>query len=60
MAYAAATATLSDRRRFPSFFRTYPSDGNFVPVVVDLILSYGWRQVLVFTEDVNLFLEVIL
>ena len=58
VSYAASAPLLSDRTRFPSFFRTYPSDVNSVPAFVALLRSFGWKKVCVITEEVNLFLQV--
>ncbi len=55
VSYASSSIELSDRRRFPNFFRTYPSDA---PAIVSLIQEYGWRRISFITQDESLFTEV--
>ncbi|XP_064390848.1 gamma-aminobutyric acid type B receptor subunit 2-like [Halichondria panicea] len=57
IAYVSSSIELSDRSRFPNFFRTYPSDADFAPAVVTLIEKYGWRQMGFITQDEGLFTE---
>ena len=58
IAYVSSSIELSDRNRFPNFFRTYPSDADFAPAIVTLIQEYGWRQMGFITQDEGLFTEV--
>lgn len=58
VSYSAAAAQLSDRTAFPSLFRTYPSDGDFVPAFVGLVRGLGWKRFFIFTEESPLFTGV--
>ncbi|XP_029028049.3 extracellular calcium-sensing receptor-like [Betta splendens] len=42
VSYFATCSCLSDRRRFPSFFRTIPNDAFQVRVVVQVLKHFGW------------------
>lgn len=58
MSYVSATPLLSNRDLYPNFFRTHPSDENFIPGMVALLNFYGWKRVLIITEEATVFLEV--
>ena len=58
MGYVAAAPSLSDRNQFKSYYRTYPSDANFVPALVSFIGYYKWKKLLIITENANTFITV--
>ena len=58
MGYVSAAPSLSDRSRFKSYYRTYPSDAIFVPAVVSFISYYNWKKLLIITENANTFITV--
>ncbi|XP_064390840.1 gamma-aminobutyric acid type B receptor subunit 2-like [Halichondria panicea] len=59
ISYASSLTELSNRERFPNFFRTYPSDTIFTPAIVSLIREYGWKRIAFITQDERLFTETL-
>ncbi|KAG5264764.1 hypothetical protein AALO_G00257780 [Alosa alosa] len=58
LSFAATTPVLADKKKYPNFFRTVPSDNAVNPAVVKLINFYNWSRVGTLTQDVQRFSEV--
>ena len=58
MGYVAAAPSLSDRDLFKSYYRTYPSDANFVPTLISFVEYYKWKKLLIISENANTFITV--
>lgn len=55
MAYVSASPLLSNRVRYPNFYRTYTSDALIAPAFVQLVKSFGWKRIMIITENEPLF-----
>ncbi|XP_056143038.1 gamma-aminobutyric acid type B receptor subunit 2-like [Lampris incognitus] len=51
LSFAAPAPGLSDRRRFPNFFSTVPSDRAVNRAVVELLRSFSWSRVALLTQE---------
>lgn len=55
--YGASSPALSDRARFPTFFRTHPSATIHNPTRIRLFEKYGWSRVAIILETEEVFIE---
>lgn len=55
--YGASSPALSDRSRFPTFFRTHPSATIHNPTRIKLFQKYGWSRVAIILETEEVFIE---
>ncbi|XP_038071683.1 uncharacterized protein LOC119740441 [Patiria miniata] len=55
MSYGAASSALSNRKKFPFFYRTYMPDAMYNPARIRLMREYGWRRVATIHENHELF-----
>ncbi|XP_065920338.1 gamma-aminobutyric acid type B receptor subunit 2-like isoform X3 [Dysidea avara] len=58
VSYTASSPDLNNTNRFPTFFRAISSDISTVAANVATIRQFGWRQVAIITQNVELFREV--
>ncbi|XP_061114576.1 gamma-aminobutyric acid type B receptor subunit 2 [Conger conger] len=58
LSFAATTPVLADKKKYPNFFRTVPSDNAVNPAVVKFLNHYNWTRVGTLTQDVQRFSEV--
>lgn len=55
--YGASSPALSDRTRFPTFFRTHPSAIIHNPTRLMLFKKFGWSRVAIILETEEVFME---
>ncbi|CAK9302690.1 unnamed protein product [Gordionus sp. m RMFG-2023] len=55
LSYGASSPALSNRKRFPTFFRTHPSQALHNPTRVVLFKKYGWKRIAILQELQELF-----
>ena len=55
--YGSSSPALSDRGRFPTFFRTHPSATIHNPTRIKLFEKYGWSRVAIILETEEVFFE---
>ncbi|XP_070576464.1 gamma-aminobutyric acid type B receptor subunit 2-like [Ptychodera flava] len=55
LSYSAASPALSNREKYPYYFRTYISDTAFNPARIHLIKKFGWTRVATIHENYPLF-----
>ena len=58
ISFASALSSLSDRRRFKSYFRTTPSFKEYASSIVALLDYFNWTRLALLTENQNLFKTV--
>ena len=51
MSYGSTTPVLTNREKFPYFFRTISSANDFIPVRMAIMKKFGWNRVAVLTEQ---------
>ena len=55
MSYGASSNALSDRKKYPLFYRTYPTDDKFNPARIALLKHFNWSRVATIHENHELF-----
>uniref|UniRef100_G3WFJ0 Gamma-aminobutyric acid type B receptor subunit 2 n=1 Tax=Sarcophilus harrisii TaxID=9305 RepID=G3WFJ0_SARHA len=58
LSFAATTPVLADKKKYPYFFRTVPSDNAVNPAILKLLKYYQWKRVGTLTQDIQRFSEV--
>ncbi|XP_077789503.1 gamma-aminobutyric acid type B receptor subunit 2 [Podarcis muralis] len=58
LSFAATTPELADKKKYPYFFRTVPSDNAVNPAILKLLKHYKWKRVGTLTQDIQRFSEV--
>lgn len=56
--YGSSSPALSDRTRFPTFFRTHPSATIHNPTRVELFKRFGWSRIAIILEAEEVFASV--
>ncbi|XP_072017779.1 gamma-aminobutyric acid type B receptor subunit 1-like [Amphiura filiformis] len=59
MAFGASSPALSNRDRFPTFFRTHPSATLHNPTRIKLCQEWGWKKIAVIQETQEVFTSTI-
>lgn len=58
LCYGASSPALSDRRRFPTLFRTHPSATVHNPTRIKLMQKFGWSRVAILQQAEEVFISV--
>ncbi|XP_056331840.1 gamma-aminobutyric acid type B receptor subunit 2 [Danio aesculapii] len=58
LSFAVTTPSLANKKRFPNFFRTVPSDRAVNVALVRFLRQYGWSRVGTLTQREHSFTEV--
>ncbi|KAK2193416.1 hypothetical protein NP493_13g08014 [Ridgeia piscesae] len=53
LSYADTNPLLSNRKRYPNFFRTVPSDGDYNPARISFIRHFNWTRVGTLFQDAS-------
>lgn len=56
--YGSSSPALSDRQRFPTFFRTHPSATIHNPTRVKLFKKFKWTRIAIIIEAEEVFVTV--
>ena len=51
ISYLATSVVMENRKNYPSFFRTIPTDKVFVRALLDIVLHYGWSYISLLSTD---------
>uniref|UniRef100_A0A803JZ79 Gamma-aminobutyric acid (GABA) B receptor, 2 n=1 Tax=Xenopus tropicalis TaxID=8364 RepID=A0A803JZ79_XENTR len=57
LSFAATTPVLADKKKYPYFFRTVPSDNAVNPAIVKFLKHFKWKRVGTLTQDIQRFSE---
>ena len=55
LSWASSSPTLSDRKRFPNFFRVIAPDQNLNPAKVALMETFNWKKVATINQALEFF-----
>ncbi|XP_030877627.1 gamma-aminobutyric acid type B receptor subunit 1 [Leptonychotes weddellii] len=58
LSYGSSSPALSNRQRFPTFFRTHPSATLHNPTRVKLFEKWGWRKIATIQQTTEVFTSV--
>lgn len=58
LSYGSSSPALSDRQRFPLFFRTHPSATLHNPARIKLFQKFGWTRISTIQETQEVFTSV--
>lgn len=56
ISFGSTSPNLSDRKKFPLFFRTIPPDSSHNSAKIEFLRYFGWEVVISFTQSENAFL----
>lgn len=59
LSFEVTAPSLANKRRFPNFFRTVPSDSAVNVALVRFLRQYGWSRVGTLTQREQKFTEVL-
>nr|QCI31489.1 gamma-aminobutyric acid type B receptor subunit [Grandidierella japonica] len=57
VSFGSSSPALSDRKRFPTFFRTHPSATVHNPTRVELMKKFGWSRVAILQQTEEVFIS---
>ena len=53
ISYASSSASLNDKDIYANVFRTIPDNVNVQPAIAAIVGFFGWRRVLVLTQQIS-------
>ncbi|KAH8404377.1 hypothetical protein KR222_005799 [Zaprionus bogoriensis] len=59
LCYGASSPALSDRKRFPTLFRTHPSATVHNPTRIKLMKKFGWSRVAILQQAEEVFISTV-
>ncbi|XP_076674724.1 gamma-aminobutyric acid type B receptor subunit 1 isoform X2 [Andrena cerasifolii] len=59
LCYGASSPALSDRKRFPTLFRTHPSATVHNPTRIKLLQKFGWSRVAILQQAEEVFISTV-
>ncbi|KAF0306402.1 Gamma-aminobutyric acid type B receptor subunit 1 [Amphibalanus amphitrite] len=59
LSYGSSSPALSDRKRFPTFFRTHPSATVHNPTRIKLFQLYGWTRIAILQQAEEVFISTV-
>ena len=58
ISFGSSSPALSDRHRFPTFFRTHPSAIIHNPTRIQLMQKFGWSRIAILQQTEEVFISV--
>ncbi|KAL7645032.1 UNVERIFIED_CONTAM: hypothetical protein RMT77_003402 [Armadillidium vulgare] len=59
LSYGSSSPALSDRNRFPTFFRTHPSATVHNPTRIRLMQKFGWSRIAILQQAEEVFISTV-
>ena len=53
ISYASSSASLNDKAKYANIFRTIPDNVKVLPAIASIIGFFGWKRVLVLSQQIS-------